>query len=175
MGAELILILGGDVMTRRGVDQILPYPGDCRLRDSHISDARTYVSLAEAKNGPIPRPVTCSWPWGDALQAVEEIGPAARLINLETSITTSEEAAPGKEVHYRMGPDNLGCLTTFSPAVCVLANNHVLDFGRVGLLDTLAALRTGGLQTAGLEPIAARRITRRSSPPRTAAGSFSWR
>lgn len=146
---ELILFLGGDVMTGRGVDQILPYPGDSRLWESHISDARTYVSLAEAKSGPIPRPVTFSWPWGDALQVVEEVNPAARLINLETSITTSDKAAPGKEVHYRMNPDNLGCLTSISPNVCVLANNHVLDFGRAGLLDTLAALRTGGLHTTG--------------------------
>jgi len=145
----LIVFLGGDVMTGRGVDQILPYPGDPRLWESHIGDARTYVSLAEAKNGPIPRPAPFSWPWGDALAAVEGIGPRARIINLETSITTGGEAAPGKEVHYRMNPANLGCLTSFRPDICVLANNHVLDFGRLGLRDTLAALRTAGLQAAG--------------------------
>lgn len=145
----MIVVLGGDVMTGRGVDQILPNPGDSRLWESQISDARAYVSLVETKSGPIPRPITYSWPWGDALQAVEEIGPAARLINLETSITTSSDAAPGKEVHYRMSPDNLGCLTSFRPDVCVLANNHVLDFGQAGLLDTLAALKAAGLHTAG--------------------------
>ena len=145
----LILFLGGDVMTGRGLDQVLPHPGDPRLWESHVGDARRYVSLAEEKSGPIPWPVPFSWPWGDALQAVEEIAPAARVVNLETSITSSDEATPGKEVHYRMNPANVPCLTTFRPDVCVVANNHVLDFGRVGLQDTLESLKTAGLRAAG--------------------------
>ena len=52
------------------------------------------------------------------------------MLNLETSITRSGDFAPGKAVHYRMNPDNLGCLLAARPDVCVLANNHVLDFGR---------------------------------------------
>jgi poly-gamma-glutamate synthesis protein (capsule biosynthesis protein) len=35
------------------------------------------------------------------------------------------------------------------PDVTVLANNHVLDFGRPGLLETLEALALAGLRTAG--------------------------
>lgn len=152
MSGPLTVLLAGDVMTGRGVDQILPRPGNPRLWESHVRDARAYVSLAEAANGPIPRPVPYSWPWGEALQVVEEMAPAARLINLETSITTSDEAEPGKGIHYRMNPANLGCLTTFRPDVCGLANNHVLDFGRDGLSDTLVALQGSGLRPAGAGP-----------------------
>ena len=53
----------------------------------------------------------------------------ARIINLETSITTSDDYVPGKAVHYRMNPANSEALAAVRPDVCVLANNHVLDFG----------------------------------------------
>jgi poly-gamma-glutamate capsule biosynthesis protein CapA/YwtB (metallophosphatase superfamily) len=38
------------------------------------------------------------------------------------------------------------------PDVCALANNHVLDFGRRGLADTLRALSNAGLRAAGAGP-----------------------
>ena len=60
------LFLCGDVMLGRGVDQILPYPGDPALYERMVSDARTYVDLAVRANGEIPQPVDWSWPWGDA-------------------------------------------------------------------------------------------------------------
>ena len=43
----VVLCLTGDVMTGRGVDQILPAPGDPRLWERYVDDARTYVELAE--------------------------------------------------------------------------------------------------------------------------------
>ncbi len=51
------IFLCGDVMTGRGIDQILPHPGDPALHESVVTDARTYVTLAERVNGAIPRPV----------------------------------------------------------------------------------------------------------------------
>jgi poly-gamma-glutamate capsule biosynthesis protein CapA/YwtB (metallophosphatase superfamily) len=48
-----------------------------------------------------------------------------------------------------MSPDNLGCLRAARPDVCVLANNHVLDFGARGLEETLTVLSAAGLRTAG--------------------------
>jgi poly-gamma-glutamate synthesis protein (capsule biosynthesis protein) len=128
-----VLWLVGDVMTGRGVDQILPTPGAPALRERHVDDARTYVKLAEKVNGRIPKPVDFAWPWGDALRAVDEASPDVRLINLETSITRSDEYEPGKGVHYRMHPSNVGCLTVARPDACALANNHVRDFGVAGL------------------------------------------
>ena len=140
----------GDVMTGRGVDQILGHPGDPRLWEREVRDARQYVALAESINGAIPRPVDDSWPWGDALATLDEAAPDVRIVNLETSVTTSgDAAAEDKEVLYRMAPDNVGCLSAARPDVCALANNHVLDFGPAGLVQTCEVLAASGLKTAG--------------------------
>ena len=147
--AELTLFVAGDVMTGRGIDQVLPCPGDPELREELVRDARRYVALAEAVNGPIPRPAPVSWPWGDVLTVLDETRPDVRIINVETSVTRCGDFAPGKPVHYRMCPGNAGCLVTAHPDVCVLANNHVLDFGQAGLTETLATLDDAGLAHAG--------------------------
>lgn len=143
------LFLCGDVMLGRGVDQILPHPGDPALREDYVVDARSYVRMAAAAYGPIPAPVDPSWPWGEALRVLEEAAPDVRIVNLETSVTRGDAFAPGKAVHYRMHPDNLPALAVARPDVCVLANNHVLDFGRAGLDETLDSLARAKLRTAG--------------------------
>lgn len=145
----LTIFLCGDVMTGRGIDQILPAPGSPELQEEYVRDARTYIGLAEQVNGQIPRPVGVAWPWGDALAALEQAAPDVRLINLETAITSDGEFVPRKAVHYRMHPDNIGCLTVARPDVLALANNHVLDFGEQGLRDTLQALAGAGLRWVG--------------------------
>ena len=153
VGDGLVTVFAcGDVMPGRGVDQILPRPGDPELREAFARDARAYVDLAERAHGPIPRPVSFGWPWGDALQVLDEIAPDVRVINLETSITTSHEFAPGKAIHYRMSPGNLPCVAAVRPDACALANNHVLDFGHHGLADTLRALAGAGLRAVGAGP-----------------------
>ncbi|MGE5131479.1 MAG: CapA family protein [Gemmatimonadota bacterium] len=156
---QVTLFLCGDVMTGRGVDQILRHPAGPQLREPYVRDAREYVALAERASGPIPRPAGDAWVWGDALPELAARKPAARLVNLETSITAGGEFAPGKDIHYRMHPANIGCLAVARPDACVLANNHVLDFGRAGLSDTLDALAGAGLRAvgAGRDGAAARR------------------
>lgn len=150
MAGELVtLLLCGDVMPGRGVDQILPHPGVPELREPGTSDAGVYVHLAEQVNGPIRCPVSFDWPWGDALRVVDDMAPDVRVINLECAVTRSNEFASGKAVHYRMEPANLPCVTAFRPDACALANNHVLDFGRTGLTDTLRCLAGAGLAAAG--------------------------
>ncbi len=143
------VFLCGDVMTGRGVDQVLPHPGDPRLWEAYTRDARAYVSLAEAANGPIPAPVDFRWPWGDALDVLADIGPELRVVNLETSITRSDDVAVGKAVTYRMNPANIGCLTAAAPDVCALANNHILDFGYRGLDETLETLAAANISAVG--------------------------
>ncbi len=143
----LCLFVCGDVMTGRGIDQILPHPGNPRLYEPYVHDARDYLRLAEAAHGPIRRPVAPDYIWGEALQ---ELGTAdVRIINLETSITTSGNYWPGKEVHYRMHPRNIGCLAAAGIDCCALANNHVLDWGYEGLAETLATLDRAGIRHAG--------------------------
>jgi poly-gamma-glutamate capsule biosynthesis protein CapA/YwtB (metallophosphatase superfamily) len=148
-GDEVVLFLAGDVMTGRGVDQILPSPGSPRLWEPSVTDARTYVELAEKVNGHIARPVDHWWPWGEALPLLDAVAPDLRLINVETSITRNDGYARDKSVHYRMHPDNIPCLAAARPDVCVLANNHVLDFGTAGLVDTLDTLDAAGLRAVG--------------------------
>jgi poly-gamma-glutamate capsule biosynthesis protein CapA/YwtB (metallophosphatase superfamily) len=143
------LFLTGDIMTGRGIDQVLPNSCDPRLHEPWIVDAGRYADLAEEAHGPIPRPVDFPYIWGIALEELERRKPDARVVNLETSITLSDDYWSGKGIHYRMHPGNLGCLSAASIDCCVLANNHVLDWGYKGLDDTLAALRAAGIAYAG--------------------------
>jgi poly-gamma-glutamate capsule biosynthesis protein CapA/YwtB (metallophosphatase superfamily) len=143
------LFLCGDVMTGRGIDQIQAHPCPPEIQEPYVRDARDYVALAEEASGPIPRPVPAAYIWGDALDELERVAPDARIINLETSVTTRDTFWPGKGIHYRMQPRNVGCLTAARVDVCVLANNHVLDYGREGLGETIATLTAAGLKVAG--------------------------
>jgi poly-gamma-glutamate synthesis protein (capsule biosynthesis protein) len=139
----------GDVMTGRGIDQVLPHPGAPVLYEPSARDAREYVWLAERANGPIPRPADAAYIWGDALWELRRAGTDARIVNLETSVTRSADPWPDKGVHYRMHPRNIGCLMAAGVDCCCLANNHVLDWGHAGLAETLRALDAAGIARAG--------------------------
>jgi poly-gamma-glutamate synthesis protein (capsule biosynthesis protein) len=143
------LVLAGDVMTGRGIDQVLAHPLPPELHEDYVHDARTYVELAEGVNGVVDRPVGPAWPWGDTLGVMDRFGPAVRVLNLETSVTTSDDWARGKAVTYRMSPANLDALTVARADVWTLANNHVLDYGLAGLEETLDVLAAAGLATTG--------------------------
>jgi poly-gamma-glutamate synthesis protein (capsule biosynthesis protein) len=147
--SPVTLFLCGDVMTGRGVDQVLPRPGDPALHEPYVRDAREYVRIAERSSGRIPRPVDFSYPWGDALEELSRVSPDLRVVNLETGITTSGEFWPGKGIHYRMHPGNARCLTAAGIDACSLANNHVLDWGYDGLAETMDTLRSAGIRFAG--------------------------
>jgi len=142
------LFLCGDVMLGRGIDQVLPYPCDPLLHEDYVRSALDYVALAEDANGPIGRPVTLSYVWGTALDELARTRPDARIVNLETSITRSEDYAP-KGINYRMSPEDAPSLAAAGIDCCVLANNHVLDWGRTGLRDTLATLNRLRIATVG--------------------------
>ncbi len=145
----IVIFLCGDVMTGRGIDQILPHPSEPFIPEFYLSDAREYVKLAEQANGSIPASVSFSYIWGDALEKWERIAPDVKLINLETSITKSNDYWRGKGINYRMNPDNIPCLTAAKIDCCSLANNHVLDWGYSGLVETIATLKTAQIKTAG--------------------------
>lgn len=107
-----------------------------------------YVRLAERMNGPLTLPVDHSYVWGAALEELDQRKPALRLINLETSITRSGDFVP-KGINYRLSPENARCLTAAGIDCCALANNHILDWGRKGLADTIGALTSLGIKSAG--------------------------
>jgi poly-gamma-glutamate synthesis protein (capsule biosynthesis protein) len=127
---RVTLFVCGDVMLGRGVDQILPQPGDPTLWEPSVRDARAYVELAERVNGPIRRPVDVTWVWGDALDVLDAAAPDVRVVNLETSLTRSDDVWRGKDVHYRMSPANLACLA--APAGCGCATPRTRTPGGCG-------------------------------------------
>jgi poly-gamma-glutamate synthesis protein (capsule biosynthesis protein) len=147
--AHLRVLLAGDVMTGRGIDQVMAQPSDPLLFEAYVRDARDYVRLAEQEHGPIAAPVAPDYIWGDALPMMRRAGIALRIVNLETAITRSDEPWPGKGIHYRMHPSNIGCLTAARIDGCALANNHVLDWCEAGLRETLDALQGAGVHAAG--------------------------
>ena len=142
------LLLLGDVMTGRGIDQILPTPSRPGLHEPWVCSAVEYVERAQEANGPIPRGVDPGYVWGEALDVLERESPDVGIGNLETAVTTTESPAD-KGIHYRMHPENVGVVAT-APIHCwSLANNHVLDWGREGLLETLDTLEGAGLGHVG--------------------------
>ena len=142
------LFLTGDVMTGRGIDQVFPESSSPELYESYMTSALAYVRLAERASGPIPGRVDHAYVWGDALDELERVGPDARIINLETAVTTSDTPEP-KGINYRMHPSNAACFTIAGVDCAVLANNHTLDWGEAGLLETLDTLESRGIPTAG--------------------------
>lgn len=145
----ITLFVCGDVMTGRGIDQVLPHPSDPTLHEKYVTDANGYVELAERANGPIERPVDFGYIWGDALDELDRVAPEVKLINLETSVTESDDHWAGKAIHYRMHPQNVACLTAAGVDCCSLANNHVLDWGYAGLAETLETLEQTSVRHAG--------------------------
>jgi poly-gamma-glutamate synthesis protein (capsule biosynthesis protein) len=155
------LFLCGDVMIGRGIDQVLPHPCDPALHEPYARSALRYVRLAEEVNGPIPRAADPSYIWGAAVDRWNLKKPDARIINLETSVTRSSDYVI-KGINYRVSPENANCLAAAAIDCCVLANNHVLDWGYAGLSETLSTLRRLGIKTAG----AGHNLDEASSPAR---------
>ena len=149
MNDRVTFFLCGDVMTGRGIDQVLPHPGNPKLHEPRVHDAFEYVELAERAHGPLPRPIDFRYIWGDLFEIFEREKPHAKIINLETAITRSDTHWPSKEVHYKMNPDNIGCLEAAAMDCCALANNHTLDWGIPGLLETLDTLDKAQIKHAG--------------------------
>jgi len=128
-------------MTGRGIDQIFPHSVDPKLYESYVKDARQYRDLAEHKNGRIPYPVFFQYIWGDALAVWREMSPVVKIINLETCLTVHDQPWMGKGINYRMHPNNIKILTVAGIDVCSLSNNHIMDWERHGLDETIKTLQ----------------------------------
>jgi poly-gamma-glutamate capsule biosynthesis protein CapA/YwtB (metallophosphatase superfamily) len=145
---SITIFFCGDLMTGRGIDQILPYPCDPILYEPYMKSALGYVEIAEKATGLIPRPVDFAYIWGDALDELRNMAPDARIVNIETAITASEDHLD-KGINYRMNPENIPCLTAGEVNCGCLANNHILDWGARGLSETIQNLRRAGIKYAG--------------------------
>lgn len=144
----ITLFLTGDVMLGRGVDQILRYPVDPVIHEDYMHSALDYVRLAERASGSIPLGQRLAYVWGEAREVIDTEQPDAGIVNLETAVTDSGRAEP-KGINYRMSPRNALDLGELGISCCVLANNHVLDWGRQSLAQTLDVLHRIPVATAG--------------------------
>lgn len=87
--------------------------------------------------------------WGDTLPILRRMD--AVIANLEGPITASARRwrRDWKMFHFRADPGAVRVLTAGNVRFVSLANNHILDYGERGLLDTLAALDGVGIGYAG--------------------------
>jgi len=70
------------------------------------------------------------------------------VVNLETTVTDRGTPAP-KPYTFRGPAQGLTALRSAGVDVVSIANNHGMDFGEVGLADTLGAARAAGLDLVG--------------------------
>lgn len=85
-----------------------------------------------------------------ALGPVAEIFKAAdySMVNFETSVTERTTAQP-KQYKFKTTPAAFQAVKDAGIDLVSLANNHVLDYGRAGLTDTLAAADAAGVPHIG--------------------------
>jgi poly-gamma-glutamate synthesis protein (capsule biosynthesis protein) len=92
--------------------------------------------------------VDLSYIWGEAAAVWASLDADVGIANLETAVTASDDWQP-KGINYRMHPANAPCLQTARIDCYTLANNHVLDWGPAGLLETLSVLTRLRLRMTG--------------------------
>jgi len=90
------------------------------------------------------RPATAFGPIAGLLRSAD-----LTLVNLETAVTARGKPQP-KYYHFRAKPAAFTALRDAGVDVANMANNHVLDYGRVGLADTLSAARHAHFPVLGI-------------------------
>ena len=70
-------------------------------------------------------------------------------VNLETAVTSRGTPQP-KTYHFRTTPTAFTALRDGGVDLVTMANNHVLDYGQVGLADTLAAAKQARFPYVGI-------------------------
>ena len=84
--------------------------------------------------------------WGNLLPLLRRTD--FNLINLEAALTDSQEEVP-KTFNFKANPHKVRSLVEGSIDVVNLANNHVLDYAKKGLLETLETLNQANIMHVG--------------------------
>ena len=71
------------------------------------------------------------------------------VANNEFSYTTRGEALEGKAYTFRANPDRVQSMIDIGTDLVTLANNHVWDYGLIGLTDTLETVQNSSLEYVG--------------------------
>src|SRR5512146_1190184 len=87
--------------------------------------------------------------WNDLLPHLAQAD--LRFVNLECALTRHVQpwTRSEKMFHFRADPEAVRVLHAAGIDACALANNHTLDFGVRGLLETLRVLKANGIRQAG--------------------------
>ena len=88
-------------------------------------------------------PATAIGPFAAQLGAAD-----LAMVNLESAVTTRGTPEP-KRFHFRAPPAAYEALRAAGIDVASIGNNHALDYGRVGLADTLDAAKAAGYPVVG--------------------------
>jgi poly-gamma-glutamate synthesis protein (capsule biosynthesis protein) len=155
----LALLLGGACTTApsapraiAGTSRTTPHPAGPAARRGHAGPAEGSVMLAFAGDvnfaGRTGRlltdPATAFGPIAAVLRSAD-----FAAVNLETAVTSRGAPQP-KTYHFRASPVAFSALRDAGIHLVTMANNHVLDYGPVGLADTLAAARAARFPSVGI-------------------------
>jgi poly-gamma-glutamate synthesis protein (capsule biosynthesis protein) len=88
-----------------------------------------------------------AYPWGPQLLHLLQ-KTDLNLVNLETTLTTSTHAVP-KVFNFKSDPQNVKTLEIAHIHAVNLANNHMLDFGNKGLVETIQTLDAAHIAHVG--------------------------
>jgi poly-gamma-glutamate synthesis protein (capsule biosynthesis protein) len=113
----------------------------CGVRIGFLGD----VMLGRLVGETIER-TSYAYPWGNMIDELSKND--FNLANLETTFTESTRPVP-KVFNYKSHPNNVQSLIEGSVDVVNIANNHILDYGLEGLIDTLRVLDCAGIKHVG--------------------------
>lgn len=98
-------------------------------------------------------PATAFGPISSALSGAD-----ITMVNLETAVTSRGTPEP-KTYHFRAPTTAYAAVAAAGVDAVSLANNHVLDYGQIGLLDTLDSAAAAGMPVFGAGRDAAQAYT----------------
>lgn len=118
-------------------DFVVAFAGDINLADNW--DNMQYCSKTE--NGIYD----CISP--ELVQVMQEAD--ITCINNEFTFSTRGTPLKNKAYKFRAHPSNVGILKEMGVDIVSLANNHVYDYGKESLIDTMATLKQAGIKYVG--------------------------
>lgn len=89
------------------------------------------------------------YPWGNVLPLLHSTD--LNIVNLETTLTNKTKAVP-KIFNFKAAPDRIEVLKKARIGAVNLANNHILDFGVQGMIDTIEQLDLAEIAHVGAGP-----------------------
>ncbi len=104
------------------------------------------VMLGRGVNEAVDKNNSYTYPLGDLLPIIKKND--INIINLETTFTSSQDAA-NKVFTFKAGPGKVQVLKLAGIDIANLANNHILDFGKLGMRQTIETLDKAGILHVG--------------------------